>query len=84
MRNDADQGLSSGMEIVTRLFVVALIAWVVASVVVAFPHGEGHSVESLTAFEILREASFALWVGGLAYIGATAAVRVWHSLDRPA
>jgi hypothetical protein len=82
MRKNADQALSSGMEIVARMFVVALVAWVSASVVLAFPHGSGHSVESLTAFEVLREASFALWVGGLAYIGATAAVRAWRSLEK--
>ena len=84
MRNDADQGLGSGMEIVARLFVVALIAWVAASIVLAFPHGAGHSVETLTFFVVLHDASFALWVGGLAYIGAATAVRAWRSLDRTA
>ena len=63
-------------------FVIGIALWVTASAVLAIPHGQGHSIESMTPFVVLRDAAFPVWVGAFACILAGLALRAWRSLDQ--
>ena len=66
----------------TWAFVIGIALWVAASAVLAIPHGQGHSIESMTPFVILRDAALAVWVGAFASILAGLALRAWRSFDQ--
>jgi hypothetical protein len=74
-------------ELVARLFLtwafgIAIALWVGTSAVLAIPHGQGHSIESMTPFVFLRDAAFPVWVGGFVCILAALALRAWWSFDQ--
>jgi hypothetical protein len=52
----------------TWAFVIGIARWVAASVVLAIPHGQGHSIESMTPFVVLRDAAFPVWIGAFVCI----------------
>jgi hypothetical protein len=66
----------------TWAFFTAIALWVAASAVLAIPHGQGHSIESMTPFVVLRHAAFPVWVGAFVCILAGLALRAWRSLDQ--
>jgi hypothetical protein len=59
---------------------IGIALWVVASAILAIPHGQGHSIASMTAFVVLRDAAFPVWVGAFVCILAGLALRAWRSL----
>jgi hypothetical protein len=66
----------------TWAFVIGVALWVAASAVLAIPHGPGHSIESMTPFIVLRDATLPVWVGAFVCILAGLALRAWRSLDQ--
>ena len=66
----------------TWAFVIGVAVWVGASAVLAIPHGQGHSIESMTPFVFFRDAAFTVWVGAFVCILAGLALRAWRSLDQ--
>ena len=76
-----------GLPILTRTFLIAVAVWTIASIVLAIPHGRTHSIQSMTAFVVLRAAAFPIWLAAFVCIAAGLAVRGWRALDskqRPA
>ena len=61
-------------------FSIALFVWVGASIVLAIPHGPGHSIESLRLFEVVRDMALPVWVAGLVLIAAALAVKAFRKL----
>jgi len=64
----------------TWSFGIGISVWVAASLVLAIPHGMGHSIETMTPFEILRDGAFPVWLGAFVAILAGLALRAWRSL----
>jgi hypothetical protein len=61
-------------------FYICLLVWVGASIVLAIPHGQGHSIESLRLFEVVRDMAFPVWVASLLLIVAALAVKAFRKL----
>ena len=66
----------------SALFVVGLILWTAASIVLAVPHGEGHSIESMRLFDFVRDVSFPMWLGGFVGILGALALQTLRSTRR--
>jgi hypothetical protein len=81
MQTEERRDLAAALPFLTRAFVVGVALWVAASVVLAIPHGSGHSIESMTPVAVLRDAAFPVWLGAFACILAALALRAWRSLD---
>jgi hypothetical protein len=62
-------------------FGIGISVWVAASLVLAIPHGMGHSIESLQGFEILRDGAFVVWLGAFVAILVVLALKATRSLD---
>ena len=62
---------------------IGIGTWVAASLVLAIPHGPGHSIESMQPFVVVRDAAFAVWIGAFVCILAGLALRAWRSFDQP-
>ena len=82
MQTREGRDLSAAVPILTRAFFIGIGLWVAASVVLAIPHGPGHSIESMTPVVVLRDAAFPLWVAAFVCILAGLALRAWRSLDQ--
>jgi hypothetical protein len=63
-------------------FFIGIALWVAGSAVLAIPHGQGHSIESMTPFVVLRDEAFPVWVGAFVCILTGLALRAWRSLDQ--
>lgn len=66
----------------TWAFFIGIAVWVAASTVLAIPHGQGHSIESMTPFVVLRDGASTVWVGAFVCILAGLALRAWRSFDQ--
>ncbi len=66
----------------TRLFVAALALWVVASAILGIPHGPGHSIESLSGFETLRDIAFPIWLGSVLGVAFVLGLELYARLSR--
>lgn len=65
----------------TWSFGIGMSVWVAASLVLAIPHGMGHSIESLQGFEVLRDGAFPVWLGAFVAILVVLALKAARSLD---
>lgn len=81
MQTGQRRDLAAALPFLTRAFLIGIGLWVVASVVLAIPHGPGHSIESMTAFVVVRDAAFPVWLGAFACVLAALALRAWRSLE---
>jgi len=81
MQRDQNRELEAAMPFLTRAFTIAIALWVVASMILAIPHGRGHSIESMTPFVVLRDAAFPVWVGAFVCILGAFALRASRSLE---
>ncbi len=81
MQTDERQDLAARRPFLTRTFVVSGALWVAASVILAIPHGPGHSIESMTLVVVLRDAAVPVAIGAFACILAGLALSAWRSLD---
>ena len=50
--------MTTSLRSLSSLFAIALGVWVGALAILGIPHGSGHSIESLTLFETLRDVCF--------------------------
>jgi hypothetical protein len=66
----------------TWAFGIGIAIWVTASAVVAIPHGQTHSIESMMPFLVLRDGAFPVWIGAFVCILAGFALRAWRLLDQ--
>jgi hypothetical protein len=73
--------LAGALPFLVRAFLLGIGLWVVASVVLAIPHGPGHSIESMTPFVVVRDAAFPVWLGASACVLIALALKAWRSLD---
>jgi hypothetical protein len=81
MQTGQRRDLAAALPFLTRTFLIGIGLWVAGSVVLAIPHGPGHSVESMTAMVVLRDAAFPVWLGAFACILAALALKAGRSLD---
>ena len=73
--------LAAALPLFTRAFFIGIALWVVTSVVLAIPHGPGHSIESMTPVVVLRDAAFPVWLGAFVCLLAALALKTWRSLE---
>ncbi len=64
-----------------RAFLVGMALWVVSSVILAVPHGPGHSIESMTPLVVIRDAAFPVWLGAFVAILAALALKAVRSIE---
>jgi hypothetical protein len=74
--------MTTSLRWLPSLFAIALGVWVGASAILGIPHGSGHSIESLTVFETLRDVSLPFVVGGFLAILASLALAATGRLTR--
>jgi hypothetical protein len=74
--------LGTAIPFLTRAFVVGVAIWVAASMILAIPHGPGHSIESMTPVVVLRDAALPLWEGALACVVLALSLRAFRSLGQ--
>jgi len=80
MRTDEHRGVDV-RPFLTWSFGIGISVWVAASLVLAIPHGMGHSIETMGPFEILRDAAFTVWLGSFVGILVVLALKASRSLD---
>jgi hypothetical protein len=74
------QDLDGALGIAIPAFLVAVVLWTLAALVLAIPHGPGHSIESMTPFVLLRDAALPVALAAFACMLAALVVRAWHRL----
>jgi hypothetical protein len=79
MQTERRQGVDA-RPFLTWAFGIGISVWVAASVILAIPHGEGHSIRSMTPFVFFRDVAFPVWFGAFVSILAGLALRAWRSL----
>jgi hypothetical protein len=72
--------LDGVVPIAVRLFLVATVAWALASLVLVIPHGPGHSIESMTPVVLVRDAASPVAIASFACMLAALVVRTWRRL----
>jgi len=80
VRTESDRRIDRYVSIAEATFTVAILVWGVCSIVLAIPHGQGHSIESLRPFEVVRDLAFPVWVSSVAVILTALALRAWRAL----
>lgn len=81
MQTRQRRDLAAALPFLTRAVLIGIGLWVVASVILAIPHGPGHSIESMTPFVVVRDAAFPVWLGAFVCVLAALALEAWRSLD---
>jgi hypothetical protein len=68
-----------------QILLFALVVWMIATAVLAIPHGEGHSIESTMApVQTVSNIAFPIWLGSLVGMIGLLAVGAFEALDRSA
>jgi hypothetical protein len=80
MQTQPRRDLESTFPLTSGIFLVAVAVWVVASMILAIPHGYGHPIESMRPIVVLRDAALPVWIGSFAALLAALALRAWRSL----
>ena len=63
------------------MFAAGLALWIVHRRL-GIPHGPGHSIESLSGFETLRDIAFPIWLGSFLGVAFVLGLELYARLSR--